>query len=225
MGSLALMAVSAWALWLTLSTVFLQKGEICPGQRGRLHKALLPLLVTSVLLVFASPFMLLGLIPLAVFVFQTKTTKTKETGPIAILWLAVVGAWISSIILFLSVPWIANIYCLFVGLIWGMITTHLMLLYARSRLQAFHRILPFSGIAALMATLVVFVFFLSQFSPLSLSALLIVIFSIIGLQVIAILVWSKHLFKHEIPTLPWLWSSWILWTLSVVFSLFLPLMV
>jgi hypothetical protein len=224
MGSIALMALSGWALWLTLNAIFLQKGEICPGQRGRLHKALLPLFAVSVVLVFVSPFVLISLIPLAVFVFQTKTGKTKETGPIALLWLSVAGGWIATIIVFLSAPWISGLYCLLVGLIWGMITTHLMLLYARSRLQAFHRLLPFFGIAALMLTLVVFVFFLSQFSPLALSALLIVILCIIVLQVIAVFLWSKHLFKHQIPTLSWIWSAWGIWTITILLSMFLPLM-
>lgn len=224
MGSVALIALSGWSVWFVLTATVLQKGEICPGQRGRLHKTLLMLLLVSVVMVFASPWALLGGLPLAYFVFQTKTDKTRDVGPLPILWIGVVGAWVATLIALMQAPWISALYCWLVGLVWGGLCAHLMLLHARSRLQAFHRLLPISGIVVLMLSLIAFVAFLSQLSPLSLSALLIVIFTVIILQVLSTLLWCKHLFKRQLPTLPWIWAAAIGWTLSVALLVFFPLL-
>ncbi len=69
-------------------TLILVRGEICPGQRGRLHKALptLGILWLAVASLRIEAFMVV----FAIFYFfsQVRTGKTRDAGPIWILYLA-----------------------------------------------------------------------------------------------------------------------------------------
>ncbi len=138
-------------------TLVLQKGEICPGQRGRLHKVLpaigvLWLAVTSI----AMPAVLVGV---AIFYFYSKvnTGKTKDKGPIWLLYLAN-GLAVTFVAMqfkqYQSTAAYLSWFC-FVSLL-GASFANLLLLLARSRLEAFHRVLPISGVVSgmLMAILI-----------------------------------------------------------------------
>ncbi len=69
-------------------TLVLVKGEICPGQRGRIHKVLpaIGVLWLAVASVKIEAFMIVA----AIFYFysQVQTKKTRDEGPLWVLYLA-----------------------------------------------------------------------------------------------------------------------------------------
>lgn len=69
-------------------TLVLVKGEICPGQRGRIHKVLPALAVLW--LAVASIKIEAFLVVFALFYFysQVQTKKTREEGPLWVMYLA-----------------------------------------------------------------------------------------------------------------------------------------
>lgn len=80
--------------------LILLKGNICPGQRGRIHKQL-PII--AILWLAISPlFWPLASVSVLIFVFfsQVKVSKTRESGPIWLLQLAL-GFAIAFILFFI----------------------------------------------------------------------------------------------------------------------------
>lgn len=128
-------------------TLVLTKGEICPGQRGRVHK-LLP--VIGVLwLAVTSLHIEAFLIAATIFYFFSKvqTKKTRDKGPIWLLYIADALAVIYVAVQIHSLSSIsAGLGWISIGVLLGTIFANLLLLMARSRLDAFHRILPITGI-------------------------------------------------------------------------------
>ncbi|MCK6261871.1 hypothetical protein KP803_01130 [Vibrio sp. ZSDE26] len=135
-----------------LLTLILLKGDICPGQRGRIFKVLPAIGVLW--LAVASLRIEVFMVVFAIFYFYSRvqTGKTRDNGPIWVLYLAngfalsLVGIQIS------QQPDIAQSVAYFVLVfLLGANFSHLLLTIARTRLQAFHRILPVTGVLSAMA--------------------------------------------------------------------------
>ncbi|HBV75549.1 MULTISPECIES: hypothetical protein [Vibrio] len=130
--------------------LILLKGNICPGQRGRIHKQL-PII--AILWLAISPlFWPLASVSVLIFVFfsQVKVSKTRESGPIWLLQLAL-GFAIAFILFFIIGSERPQGLFILAGMMFlGASFSHVLLLLARTRLQAFHRLLPVVGIVAAM---------------------------------------------------------------------------
>ncbi|MFA0413579.1 hypothetical protein AB4520_07190 [Vibrio renipiscarius] len=179
-------------------TMVLVKGEICPGQRGRVHKMLTPLVVLwlAVASLKIEAFMIAAAI--GYFYSQVQTGKTREKGPLWLLYLAN-GLALAYVGIMMgeqdSVASAANI--LVQVLLLGGCFGQLLLVVARSRLQAFQRILPVVGVLAAMLTAITLVF---QAFSLSEEALLAISLpTILGmiLLISAVVVWCFHLFTTK----------------------------
>ncbi len=136
---------------LVVITLVIIKGNICPGQRGRLHKIFLVIAggwaISSYSYLYLAPLTLL----LMYYYFQVRKGKARESGPVSLLiavnvlaflvllaHLAVAKSWLSAIALVLYVPLLGSIFA------------HLLLVIAATRLSAFHRILPVVGVVSAM---------------------------------------------------------------------------
>jgi len=179
-------------------TLVLTKGEICPGQRGRIHK-LLPALAI-LWLAIASIQIQAFLVVFALFYFysQVQTKKTRERGPMWVMYLAdglaagFVGAQIAG-----QATGAGMLAMLTMVLLLGGAFAHLLLTVARTRLQAFHRILPFSGVVAAM--LIALIVLLHAYS-LDEQALAIATQQILvgfAVMLTAIIVWCWHIFTSK----------------------------
>ncbi len=181
-------------------TVLLIKGEICPGQRGRIHK-LLPALVAlwlSSSLVTIEWLAVAG--GLMYFYSQVQTKKTREQGPIWILHLSNLFALL---VLFSETLSSSDFSGAFFDLsimgYAGTLFAHLLLVVARSRLQAFHKILPVTGIAMAMLMVVCLLFKTLNLDEETVIKLTAYLMGGLGLVVVSILVWCWHLIKHTTP--------------------------
>ncbi|MGC9459481.1 hypothetical protein [Vibrio genomosp. F10] len=132
-------------------TLILVKGDICPGQRGRIHK-MLPA-IGVLWLATASLKIEAFMVVFAIFYFYSRvqTGKTRDAGPIWLLFLAngfalsFVGIQIvQQVSVSQSLTYFVLIFLL------GASFSHLLLTIARTRLQAFHRILPVTVVIAAM---------------------------------------------------------------------------
>lgn len=179
-------------------TLILVRGEICPGQRGRLHKALptLGILWLAVASLRIEAFMVV----FAIFYFfsQVRTGKTRDAGPIWILYLAnglalaFVGIQIGeqSNIAF-SLALLANVAFS------GAVFTQLLLVIARSRLQAFHRILPVTGVVSGMVMALTVLGFVYGLTDEALKAILPTLLTSLALMITGIVIWCWHLFMDK----------------------------
>ncbi|MFV0574253.1 MAG: hypothetical protein ACK5NC_02335 [Vibrio sp.] len=128
----------------------LTKGEICPGQRGRIHKQL-PILAVAWLVVSVLywPLALVGVLIFAFF-SQVKVSKTRDAGPLWLLQVALGFALAFNVIFMLGAERPQSLFMLFSMVFLGAGLSHVLLTIARSRLQAFHRILPVATIVGAM---------------------------------------------------------------------------
>ncbi|GAM56718.1 hypothetical protein JCM19231_3137 [Vibrio ishigakensis] len=187
---------------LALFILVLTKGEICPGQRGRLHKQLL---VCLGLLAVCIPNSWPTIIPFALvgfFVSQTKRGKTRDEGPVWALYASVVTLVFSTFYSWPTVTLGSGLYIIVLVALLGASLTHLLMTLARTRLQAFHTILPISGVvSAMVLVLVVLLQAYSHFgddSDLVVDAIL----GAFPLLLTAIVVWCWHLFRNAKPNNP-----------------------
>lgn len=184
----------------TILTLVLQKGEICPGQRGRVHK-LLP--ASGVLwLAIASVEVSAFLISAALFYFysQVKTGKTRDEGPLWVMWLADMLA-----LLFVGYQ-LKQFDTVSAGLFWfifaamsGALFAHLNLLLARSRLEAFHQLLPVSGVISGIAGALVLSLPLISLSDAAIEPVLNNFLSGFALLISGLVIWCWHLFRKVKP--------------------------
>jgi hypothetical protein len=175
-------------------TLVLTKGEICPGQRGRVHKLLpaLGLLWLAIVSTNIEAFVIAS----AIFYFfsQVQTKKTRDKGP---LWVLFIANGLATVFVVMQ---IINLNTLSSALSWGFVVVllggifaNLLLLIARSRLQAFHSILPIIGILSGISLAI-----LIAVQALTLSDSLMALMQsniLIGLAllVVGLLMWSVHL--------------------------------
>ncbi len=149
-----------------LLTIILRKGEICPGQRGRIHKWL-PVLILGWCLIAAIgmtyvSILAINFIPaiaIAIFYLSVKTGKTREKGLLIIMSFANGFAAASFINLALSSGSITQLlFAITAVFLFGSLLAHLILTLARNRLQAFHKLLPVCGILSGIVMSVVLLF-------------------------------------------------------------------
>ncbi|WP_407330486.1 hypothetical protein [Enterovibrio sp. 27052020O] len=182
-------------------TLVLLKGDICPGQRGRLHKAFWYLVAAWALVIPFSPFATLPFIALGIFSLRSKSGKTRLSGPIPVLHLAngfgalavLLAAWQQGV----SVGTLMLSQVVLVGAI----TSHCLLVRARSRLQAFHRILPVAGIVAAMLMAVIIAMASTSLPEASANALVTSVLTSLGLVLLGVMVWAVHLLRQTPPHL------------------------
>ncbi|SIN82225.1 hypothetical protein [Salinivibrio sp. ES.052] len=180
-----------------LLSLALLKGDICPGQRGRFHHAFWVPTFSWLILVPSSFLAILPFLFLGIFAFRSKTGKTRRSGPIPLLHVAnLLGfvAWIT--ILSTYNGWMVALGVLQLILL-GASLGHCLLVRARSRLQAFDRLLPLVSVLALMGLMVLTggIAAVNQATAMSLNA--IVAGAGFGLLGVAALTW--HLLKQTSP--------------------------
>ncbi|MBW3694748.1 hypothetical protein EK599_03520 [Vibrio sp. T187] len=185
---------------LSILTLILVKGDICPGQRGRIHK-LLPA-IGVLWIAIASVRIEAFMIVFAVFYFfsQVQTKKTRDQGPIWLLHLANGLALAYVAIQAFEQPTLAATIATFISIaLLGASFAHILLTIARTRLQAFHRILPvvgvISGMCMVLATL------LNAYSMSEAELELVTKNLLFGfaLLISSIIVWCWHLFFVKAP--------------------------
>jgi len=182
-------------------TLVLVKGEICPGQRGRVHKMLptLAILWLAVASLKIQAFMVAA--ALVYFFSQVQTKKTRERGPLWVLYLAnglalaYVGIMIGEQP---SVAAGANVVTQVFLL--GACFSQLLLVIARSRLQAFQRILPITGVVATMLASMTILWSVYGLPEAQLQTIMMPILTSIGLMLGAALVWCVPLFVSKPAT-------------------------
>nr|WP_086938756.1 hypothetical protein [Thaumasiovibrio occultus] len=194
---------------LAVLTLCLYKGEICPGQRGRLHRWL-PVIIVPIVVAAGSVWLALSslllvvltLIPailIGVFCSKVKVGKTRDEGPRRLLQVAMgsgVVAWLATLMITGGHLWALSVASFVVP---GLSFAQALLLKARSRLQSFHRILPVAGV---IGTMVMLVALLAEWSALAnVDAHQTVIFATLAGLVAACLTWVSHLFRSNAATL------------------------
>ncbi|WP_139281537.1 hypothetical protein [Vibrio aerogenes] len=176
-------------------TLVLMKGEICPGQRGRIHRLfpVLALLWASVAVQHLLAMVVTALI--AGLYTRVKTGKTRDSGPLMLLWLADMAALVLVIMTIVGMPdWIGGVVIAFSTILSGAISAHLLLVMAKSRLQAFHKLLPAVGVLAAMMITVCIVPFTYGLSDEQLSIMTSSVLIYFSLMIAGLLLWCWHLF-------------------------------
>lgn len=132
-------------------TMILIKGDICPGQRGRIHKILPTLVVLWLAVASLRIEAMMVVFAIAYFYTQVQTKKTRDQGPMWVMYMAN-GLALAYVAIEISAQasLAAGLSVLIEIFLLGTMLAHLLLTVARTRLQAFHRILPVSGIVAAM---------------------------------------------------------------------------
>ncbi|USD61521.1 hypothetical protein J4N45_06025 [Vibrio sp. SCSIO 43140] len=190
----------ALAVAMLVLTLILAKGDICPGQRGRIHK-LLPA-IGILWLAIASLKVEAFLVVFAIFYFYSKvqTGKTRQQGPFWVLHLANGLAGSFAAIIVVQQPNLAQSLSLAcAGLLLGTAFSHLLLTIAKTRLQAFHRILPVAGVVFAMLLALSFVFNAYQWEPNIVAEYTPAVISSLVMLMLGVVIWSWHIIKHSAP--------------------------
>lgn len=189
-----------WLGCLAVLVLILRKGDICPGQRGRIYKTFPILGIFALLVTWHSPSMIVSAVSIGYFFSRVKTGKTRQQGPKWALDIAVVAALIAVVLDIISLPNATSAagYLLCVPLL-GAALAHAFLLIARSRLQAFHRILPFTGTVCalgLVSFLMACVYVWPQVLLSSHAEQAVVSFLLL---IASVGVWCGHIFVNKAP--------------------------
>lgn len=181
-------------------TLILVKGDICPGQRGRIHRTMpvLAILWLAVCALRVEAFMVL----FAIFYFYThvQTNKTREKGPLWLLYLAAGLAGTFTLMLALQAPSAAISLGMLSWLVMlGGGLAHVLLVVARTRLQAFHRLLPFAGILAAMVFALSLLWLTFSLDIDAHPQLLMPIVSLVAMLIVGIIAWCWHLIRQVEP--------------------------
>ncbi|GMQ46080.1 hypothetical protein [Vibrio sp. 10N] len=190
----------ALAVAMLVLTLILAKGDICPGQRGRIHK-LIPA-IGILWLAIASLRIEAFLVVFSLFYFYSKvqTGKTREKGPFWALHLANGMASTFSLILVAQQPNLAQSLSLAcAGLLLGAVFAHLLLTIAKTRLQAFHRILPVSGVVFAMLLALSFVFNAYQWDQKIVAEYTPAVIISLFMLMLGVVIWSWHIIRHQTP--------------------------
>ncbi|CAH8205771.1 hypothetical protein [Vibrio aestuarianus] len=175
-------------------TLVLVRGEICPGQRGRIHR-LLPA-IGVLWLAVASLKIEAFMVVFAIFYFysQVQTKKTRDEGPLWVLYLAN-GLSLAYVAILVSeqANWPASVAnVILVGLL-GSCFSHLLLTIARTRLQAFHRLLPIIGILCAMGVALCVVPKAYGLDDQALTQATLALLTSFGLMIAGIIAWCWHI--------------------------------
>ncbi|MDH5935130.1 hypothetical protein L8R84_03130 [Vibrio splendidus] len=181
-------------------TLILVKGDICPGQRGRIHK-MLPA-IGVLWLAVASLRIEAFLVVFAIFYFysQVQTKKTRDSGPIWVMYLAC-GLALSYVAIQATeqATTVGIITTLLLIALLGAAFGHLLLTIARTRLQAFHRVLPVVGVLTGMLVVLATVVSVYSLSEAQLEPVISTLLFSFALLISAIVVWCWHLFFVKTP--------------------------
>ncbi|WP_139684679.1 hypothetical protein [Vibrio tasmaniensis] len=181
-------------------TLILVKGDICPGQRGRIHK-MLPA-IGVLWLAVASLRIEAFLVVFAIFYFysQVQTKKTRDSGPIWVMYLAS-GLALSYVAIQATeqVTTVGIITTLLLVALLGAAFGHLLLTIARTRLQAFHRVLPVVGVLTGMLVVLATVINVYSLSEAQLEPMISTLLFSFALLISAIVVWCWHLLFVKTP--------------------------
>ncbi|HIF9068975.1 TPA: hypothetical protein ACX6QT_001499 [Photobacterium damselae] len=178
-------------------SLVLTKGEICPGQRGRVHKTLPVLLLGWIIATIAQPFAVLPFFALAFFTVKVKTGKTRDAGPIKALYGADVLAAFCWLLLLPSMTLAQTGLSLVSIVLFGALVGHLLLTQARTRLQAFHKILPFAGFVSGILAVLCLCAHMMTLSEQQISQLTGSFIAALVLLVAGLLVWVGHILLHK----------------------------
>ncbi|MEH0759843.1 hypothetical protein H4F20_09100 [Vibrio sp. 16] len=175
-------------------TLILIKGEICPGQRGRIHKVLPALAVMWLAVASLKIEAMMVVFAIAYFYSQVQTKKTRDQGPLWVMYLANGLALSYVAIMIAEQASLAGGINVFVQIaLLGALFAHLLLTVARTRLQAFHRILPVSGvISAMLMTLAIALKAVSLDEQVLMSVLQPLLIGF-ALMIAAVVVWCWHM--------------------------------
>lgn len=175
-------------------TLILIKGEICPGQRGRIHKVLPALAVMWLAVASLKIEAMMVVFAIAYFYSQVQTKKTRDQGPLWVMYLANGLALSYVAIMIAEQASLAGGISVFVQIpLLGALFAHLLLTVARTRLQAFHRILPVSGvISAMLMTLAIALKAASLDEQVLMSVLQPLLIGF-ALMIAAVVVWCWHM--------------------------------
>ncbi|MFA1560639.1 hypothetical protein [Aliivibrio fischeri] len=186
-------------------TIILHKGDICPGQRGRVHKWL-PALILGWCAIAGfgmtyAPIFAMNFIPaiaITGFYLSVKTGKTRDKGPLIVLALANGFAAASFVNLALGSGSFTQLFYALIGpFIFGALFAHLLLTLARTRLQAFHKILPVSGIVSGIVMAVILLCQTLSVHEIFLDRMAVKLAIALGLMLLSIGFWTYHLFKQQ----------------------------
>ncbi|GLT18279.1 hypothetical protein GCM10007938_20570 [Vibrio zhanjiangensis] len=132
-------------------TLILVKGDICPGQRGRIHRVLPAIAVLWLAVASLKIEAIMMVFAIGYFYSQVQTKKTRLQGPLWVMYLANGLALAYVGILIGEQPDRTTAAKVFIEIfLLGALFSHLLLTIAKTRLQAFHRILPVTGIVSVM---------------------------------------------------------------------------
>ncbi|MEZ8342233.1 hypothetical protein AB6D05_09030 [Vibrio cyclitrophicus] len=181
-------------------TLILVKGDICPGQRGRIHK-MLPA-IGVLWLAVASVKIEAFLVVFAIFYFysQVQTKKTRDSGPIWVMYLAC-GLALSYVAIQATeqATAVGIITTLLLVALLGAAFGHLLLTIARTRLQAFHRVLPVVGVLTGMLVVLATVVSVYSLSEAQLEPVISTLLFSFALLISSIVVWCWHLLFARTP--------------------------
>jgi len=179
---------------LFIITIVLRKGQICPGQRGRIHKMLPFVLIVWLLAAIQFPFVLINVFFVGFFISRVKMSKTRDSGPLYALYVANFLSFLIIMYQMISAPtWVSSCVVLLNTMMLGLIGAHWMLTFAKSRLQFFHKLLPIAGIFIAIALAFVLVPYALPLDEDTLRQLFPLILMNFSLLMTSILVWIWHL--------------------------------
>lgn len=187
-------------------TLILTKGEICPGQRGRIHKMLPALLVGWLMAAIAQPLAVLPLVSLGFFTMKVKTGKTRDTGPMKVLYGSNLLAFVCWLVLLPTFNMPQMAISLVAIALYGSVIAHTLLTFARTRLQAFHRILPFSGFVSAIVTILLMVWVIMTLGKPAVSQSMVEIILALALMVMGLVIWAGHILLNK-KVNPWQLTS------------------
>jgi hypothetical protein len=179
-------------------TLILIKGDICPGQRGRIHKVLPTLAIIWLAVASLRIEAMMVVFALAYFYSKVQTDKTRDKGPIWVMYLANGLALSYVAIEIVQQASLAGSISVFVQIaLLGALFAHLLLTIAKTRLQAFHRILPVVGIVATMLMTLAIGLKAHGLSEEVLTTVLPQLLIGFGLMIAAVVAWCWHMLMSK----------------------------
>ncbi len=179
---------------LLIITIVLKKGQICPGQRGRIHKVLPVPAIIWLIAGIKMPFVLVNAAFIGFFLSKVKMGKSRKEGPLIALYTA--NAYSVFIIIYQMIMahgWVPSSFVLMETIMLGSIGAHWMLAFANSRLEAFHKLLPMAGVFFAIGVVLILVPFAFGSDEQTLQQLMNVILFNFAILVTAIVIWCWHL--------------------------------
>ncbi|CAM3947377.1 hypothetical protein [Vibrio neonatus] len=208
---------------LAVLIIALLKGEICPGQRGRLHRQI-PII--ACLFFVSGGAMPVFVIPAALLVYfsvQSKTGKTRDSGPIFLLWLALLSSlmlWLASIVNNQSLFLAGSLSLAISELVFlGAVLAHVLMIRAKTRLQAFHTLLPVAGVISLMLVVVSVLIQAYWVWPSDTKWVLNAIICAFSALILAVFAWCWHLFRSSTAHILQVGTAWLCCMLGSYFLL------